>query len=174
MVTFAVDAEELTFDSHPSEDAHDDSDHEYSTEFREQFGSANTPIIEEKNFSYDVVGRLSRWEGGNGNPYENGQGIEKVEPEKITFWIFLRQFCHPSYDLTEVTIEDIDRTKLMHDRFLGDSQFNFNYTTLLIIASVIAAMGLANNGGASIIASMLVSPYVLFFQSFFLKQLPNL
>ncbi|OEU20832.1 DUF389-domain-containing protein [Fragilariopsis cylindrus CCMP1102] len=157
MVTFAVDAEELTFDSHPSEDAHDDSDHEYSTEFRAQFGSAKTPI-EQKSFSYDVVGRLSRWEGGNGNPYENGQGIEKVEPEKITFWIFLRQFCHPSYDLTEVTIEDIDRTKLMHDRFLGDSQFNFNYTTLLIIASVIAAMGLANNGSASIIASMLVSP----------------
>jgi hypothetical protein len=177
MVTFAVDAEGL-IDSHTSVG---DSDHRFSAEFREQFGSAtNTPI--EENFSYKVVGRLSRWEGGNRNPYENGQqdgtrgegGVEKVEPEKVTFGVFLRQFCSPSYDLTEVTIEDIDRTKLMHDRFLADSQFDFNYTTLLIIASVIAAMGLGSNGSASIIASMLVSPYVLFFHFFFLKQLPNL
>ncbi|MGK3749405.1 MAG: hypothetical protein ACI8RD_001700, partial [Bacillariaceae sp.] len=95
-------------------------------------------------------------------------------PEEVTFGQFVRLFCSPSYDLTEVTVEDIYRTKIMHDRFLGDSQFNFNYTILLIIASVITVVGLGSNRSAAIIASMLVSPYALFFHSFLLKQLPNL
>jgi len=140
------------------------SDNEQSAEFRAKFGSIKTPV--EKSFSYKVVGRLSRWEGGNTNPYMNSQkddgnddgNFETAEPEKVTVGEFLRQFFNPSYDLTEVTVEDIDRTKMMHDRFYGDSQFDFNYTTLLIIASVIAALGLGNNSSASIIASMLVSP----------------
>eukprot|EP00536_Pseudo-nitzschia_multiseries_P012047 jgi/Psemu1/244221/estExt_Genewise1.C_4400035 len=46
----------------------------------------------------------------------------------------------------------------MHDRFTGDAQFSFNYSTLLVIASVIAGVGLGSNSSASIIASMLVSP----------------
>ena len=71
------------------------SDNNISAEFREQFGSTNTL---EKSFSYKVVSRLSRQEGGNGNPYENGQqdsrrgegGVEKVEPEEVTFGQFVR------------------------------------------------------------------------------------
>ena len=121
----------------------------------------------EKAISYKVVGRLSRWEGGITSPYQDdghsgteGHFMMEEEPQKVSFIEFLRQFWKPSYDLTEVTIEDIERVKVMHDRFLNDAQFSFNYTTLLIIASVIAAMGLASNGGPSIIASMLVSPYV--------------
>jgi len=145
----------------------DDSDYDQSAEFRAKFGSSGTCLPPlEKSFSYKVVGRLSRWEGGNTNPYMNSENnsedgyVEEgeTEPEKVTFGEFLRQFFNPSYDLTEVTVEDIDRTKMMHDRFFGDSQFDFNYTTLLIIASVIAALGLGNDSSASIIASMLVSP----------------
>jgi len=155
------------------------SDNEQSAEFRAKFGSIKTPV--EKSFSYKVVGRLSRWEGGNTNPYMNSQkddgnddgNFETAEPEKVTVGEFLRQFFNPSYDLTEVTVEDIDRTKMMHDRFYGDSQFDFNYTTLLIIASVIAALGLGNNSSASIIASMLVSPYVSLLLFFFYKKLLN-
>ena len=70
-------------------------------------------------------------------------------PEEVTFGQFVRLFCSPSYDLTEVTVEDIYRTKIMHDRFLGDSQFNFNYTILLIIASVITVVGLGSNRSAA-------------------------
>jgi hypothetical protein len=145
------------------------SDQLQSAEFRGLYGSTDTYPTIEKSFSYKVVDRLSKWEGGKTNPYQNPQRggeegkVETVEPETVTFLDFLRQFFHPSYDLTEVSVEDIDRTKIMHDRFLGSSQFDFNYTTLLIIASVIAAMGLGSNSVASIIASMLVSPYVSFF-----------
>jgi len=143
----------------------EESDKEQSAEFRAKFGSTTRL---EKSFSYNVVGRLSRWEGGNTNPYMNSQkddgdgdengNVDTAEQKEVTVGDFLRQFFNPSYDLTEVTVEDIDRTKMMHDRFLSDSQFDFNYSTLLIIASVIAALGLGNDSGASVIASMLVSP----------------
>ena len=165
----------VTFDSDPDvllggSGSDDISDHHASSEFNAKFGKpAESPATEDKNFGYKVVGRLSRWEGGNSTPYQQGKleagadaNLEDVEPEKITFREFVKQFFKPSYDLTEVTIEDIERVKLMHDRFIGDAQFNFNYSTLLLIASVIAAVGLGSDSTASVIASMLVSPYVLF------------
>ena len=46
----------------------------------------------------------------------------------------------------------------MHTRFLEGSQFTFNYNVLLIIASIIAAVGMGSNSTATIIASILVSP----------------
>lgn len=138
-----------------------DEDDVLSAEFNRKYGR---PTLE-KDFSYKVVGRLSRWEGGGVSPYSvqgfAGGSKEKEEEEEVKkisiiglFW----QYVNPSYDLTEVTIEDVERVKMMHDRFLGESSFNFNYTTLLIIASVIAAVGLGMNSTASIIASMLISP----------------
>eukprot|EP00537_Pseudo-nitzschia_pungens_P010008 CAMPEP_0172390996 /NCGR_PEP_ID=MMETSP1061-20121228/7519_1 /TAXON_ID=37318 /ORGANISM="Pseudo-nitzschia pungens, Strain cf. pungens" /LENGTH=422 /DNA_ID=CAMNT_0013121517 /DNA_START=35 /DNA_END=1303 /DNA_ORIENTATION=- len=126
-----------------------------SAEFDAKYGRPK-----ENDYGYQVVGRLSRWEGGNATPYhETDAGRASYrEPEKITIWKFLKQFFKPEYDLTEVTVEDIERVKLMHDRFMGDTHFNFNYSTLLVIASVIAGVGLGSNSSASIIASMLVSP----------------
>lgn len=46
----------------------------------------------------------------------------------------------------------------MHARFMEGAVFSFNYNTLILVASVMAALGLASNGSATIIASMLVSP----------------
>ena len=157
----------LTGSGNPDDDS---SDHlNLSSEFNAKYGRPVRRPSLEKDFSYKVVGRLSRWEGGNSTPYQQGKletgpngKLEDDEPEKVTFTEFLKQFLKPSYDLTEVTIEDIERVKLMHDRFMGDAQFSFNYSTLLVIASVIAGVGLGSNSTASIIASMLVSPYVLF------------
>jgi len=57
-----------------------------------------------------------------------------------------------------VTVEQIERVKLMHDKFMDGAVFNFNYNTLLLVASVIAGLGLISNSTATIIASMLVSP----------------
>lgn len=129
-----------------------------SAEFDQKFGR---PTLE-KEFSYKVVGRLSRWEGGGVSPYSANdlanESEEREEVEKMSFKELFWQLFRPSYDLTEVTIEDVERVKMMHDRFLGDCSMNFNYTTLLTIASVIAAVGLGMNSTASIIASMLISP----------------
>lgn len=130
-----------------------------SNEFEERYGRPGLA----KTLSYKVVGRLSRWEGGNSTPYQGAKEQACANHTGPTCKEFsclelMKQFFSPTYDLTEVTIEDIQRVKMMHDRFLGDAQFNFNYVTLLIIASVIAGVGLGSNSVASIIASMLVSP----------------
>jgi uncharacterized membrane protein len=44
------------------------------------------------------------------------------------------------------------------DRFADGVEFSFNYNTLLLVASILAGLGLVSNSSATIIASMLVSP----------------
>jgi uncharacterized hydrophobic protein (TIGR00271 family) len=46
----------------------------------------------------------------------------------------------------------------VHDRFADAVEFSFNYNTLLLVASILAGLGLVSNSSATIIASMLVSP----------------
>jgi uncharacterized hydrophobic protein (TIGR00271 family) len=46
----------------------------------------------------------------------------------------------------------------VHNRFADAVEFSFNYNTLLLVASVLAGLGLVSNASATIIASMLVSP----------------
>jgi uncharacterized hydrophobic protein (TIGR00271 family) len=46
----------------------------------------------------------------------------------------------------------------VHDRFADGVEFSFNYNTLLLVASILAGLGLVSNSSATIIASMLVSP----------------
>ena len=48
-------------------------------------------------------------------------------------------------DVMEVTREEVQRVRLMHNRFLDGSIFSFNYNTLLVIASIIAALGLGSD-----------------------------
>ena len=59
---------------------------------------------------------------------------------------------------SEISTEQLERVKLMHDRFSDGAEFSFNYNTLLFVASILAGLGLVSNSSATIIASMLVSP----------------
>ena len=59
---------------------------------------------------------------------------------------------------SEVTREEIQRVRVIHNRVHEGSIFSFNYNALLLISSIIAALGLGSNSSAIIIASMLVSP----------------
>ena len=70
----------------------------------------------------------------------------------------LKKIIEKDDHFSEVTVEQIERVKLMHDKFMDGAVFNFNYNTLLLVASVIAGLGLVSNSTATIIASMLVSP----------------
>jgi uncharacterized hydrophobic protein (TIGR00271 family) len=58
----------------------------------------------------------------------------------------------------EVSMEQIERVRTMHAIFSDGSEFSFNYNTLLLVASILAGLGLASNSSTTIIASMLVSP----------------
>lgn len=67
----------------------------------------------------------------------------------------LKKIIERDDNFSEVTVEQIERVKLMHDKFMNGAVFNFNYNTLLLVASVIAGLGLISNSTATIIASML-------------------
>eukprot|EP00539_Tryblionella_compressa_P000844 CAMPEP_0178750534 /NCGR_PEP_ID=MMETSP0744-20121128/10050_1 /TAXON_ID=913974 /ORGANISM="Nitzschia punctata, Strain CCMP561" /LENGTH=449 /DNA_ID=CAMNT_0020404131 /DNA_START=260 /DNA_END=1609 /DNA_ORIENTATION=- len=54
--------------------------------------------------------------------------------------------------------KQIDRVRAMHNRFSEGAESNFNFNTLLLVASVLAGLGLISNSSTTIIASMLVSP----------------
>ena len=59
-----------------------------------------------------------------------------------------------------VTPEQVKRVRIMHDRFEDGAEFSFNYNVLLLVASILAGLGLASNSSTIIIASMLVSKEV--------------
>ena len=67
----------------------------------------------------------------------------------------LKKVLQKDLNTSEVTVEQIKRVKMMHDKFYEGTVFNFNYNTLLIVASVIAALGLVSDSTATVIASML-------------------
>ena len=58
----------------------------------------------------------------------------------------------------EVTPEELERVKFMHEKMEDGTTFSFNYNCLLFVASMLAGLGLISNSVATIIASMLVSP----------------
>lgn len=61
-------------------------------------------------------------------------------------------------DYIEVSPEQLARVKMMHGRMEEGATLSFNYNTLLLVASILAGLGLVSNSTATIIASMLVSP----------------
>ena len=61
-------------------------------------------------------------------------------------------------DFIQVTPEQVDRVRAMHQKMADGTRFTFNYNTLLLVASLLAGLGLISNSSTTIIASMLVSP----------------
>jgi uncharacterized hydrophobic protein (TIGR00271 family) len=70
----------------------------------------------------------------------------------------VRDIMRTSIAMRQVTLEQIERVRHMHDRFEEGARFSFNYNTLLLVASILAGLGLVSNSSTTIIASMLVSP----------------
>ena len=83
-----------------------------------------------------------------------GLTTSTTQYQKITMHD-LKKILQKDSSISEVTIEQIQRVKLMHDKFLNGTVFNFNYNTLLLVASVIAGLGLVSDSTATVIASML-------------------
>ena len=84
-------------------------------------------------------------------------GSDGARHGKITLHDLKKLIEHDD-QFSEVTVEQIERVKLMHDKMLEGAVFSFNYNTLLLVASVIAGLGLVSGSTATVIASMLVSP----------------
>lgn len=57
-----------------------------------------------------------------------------------------------------VTWEQLERIANMHDKLAAGVDMDFNYLTLLLVASVVAGLGLALDSSTTVISSMLLSP----------------
>ena len=57
-----------------------------------------------------------------------------------------------------VNQEQIDRIKTMHAKISDGVDFGFNYCNLLMVANIVAALGLATDSATTVISSMLLSP----------------
>lgn len=81
----------------------------------------------------------------------------KSEVEIIGTKHLIKIFFGGKEDIS-ITPEQLDRVRKMHKGIRQATRFCFNYNTLLLVASVLAALGLVSNSTATVIASMLVSP----------------
>ncbi|GAX20477.1 hypothetical protein FisN_22Hh045 [Fistulifera solaris] len=88
-----------------------------------------------------------------------------IEPVEETTGLIgnvkLRDFVKIFVDCTEIaelSAEQVKRIREMHEKIRYGFRMNFNYNVLLVVASILAGLGLVSNSNATVIASMLVSP----------------
>ncbi|KAI2494843.1 DUF389-containing protein [Fragilaria crotonensis] len=105
--------------------------------------------------------------GGRNIRHRNAVIVNVAQPEDVESTPEARSFVRASDivkifvgddEIAEVTMEQVQRVKMMHERMEEGVNFSFNFNTLLLIASILAGLGLVSNSSATIIASMLVSP----------------
>jgi len=70
----------------------------------------------------------------------------------------VKQIFKASSTTGTVTMEQLLRIKNMHEKIDAGIHFDFNYCWLLIVASVVAGLGLASDSSTTVISSMLLSP----------------
>lgn len=63
-----------------------------------------------------------------------------------------------SHTTATASNEQIQRIKMMHQKIDDGIKWNFNYSCLSMVASVVAALGLATDSSTTVISSMLLSP----------------
>jgi uncharacterized hydrophobic protein (TIGR00271 family) len=68
------------------------------------------------------------------------------------------EIMRASNRFTEVSMEQIERVRMIHEKLAEGCKFSFNYNTLLLTASILAGLGLVSDSSTTVIASMLVSP----------------
>lgn len=84
--------------------------------------------------------------------------IASTEVRPVGLQEVARALRRATLTMEGVTQEQINRVRKMHDTFAEGAEMNFNYNTLLLVASVLAGLGLAAGSTTTVIASMLVSP----------------
>lgn len=70
----------------------------------------------------------------------------------------VRQIFKASGTTGTVTMEQILRIKKMHNKISDGVNWDFNYSCLLMVASIVAGLGLATDSSTTVISSMLLSP----------------
>ncbi len=68
------------------------------------------------------------------------------------------QIFRPSVTTGRVSREQVIRIRKMHEKISEGVDFNFNYVTLLLIAIIVAGVGLTTDSSTTVVSSMLLSP----------------
>jgi len=68
------------------------------------------------------------------------------------------QIFRASVTTGRVSREQVIRIKKMHEKISDGVDFNFNYATLLLIAIIVAGVGLTTDSSTTVVSSMLLSP----------------
>ncbi|KAL7529681.1 hypothetical protein ACHAXR_003090 [Thalassiosira sp. AJA248-18] len=70
----------------------------------------------------------------------------------------VKQIFRGSTTKGAVSLEQLERIQKMHDKISDGVNWDFNYNCLLVVASVVAGLGLALDSSTTVISSMLLSP----------------
>jgi len=89
---------------------------------------------------------------------EEDPTLSKTKAEHIRAKHIVKIFLEDKDNFIEVSPEQLRRVRTMHKKIEDGASFSFNYNILLIVASILAGLGLVSNSSTNIIASMLVSP----------------
>ena len=81
-----------------------------------------------------------------------------LSTEKLTY-LFASPYTQRESNTTgAVSMEQIIRIKRMHHKISEGVDWDFNYSVLITVASIIAGIGLAIDSSTTVISSMLLSP----------------
>lgn len=83
--------------------------------------------------------------------------VSKAEVRRVQLKDLRGALGRSTMGMDFVTQEQIARVRQMHDLIADGAVSHFNYNTLLLVASVLAGLGLASGSTTTVIASMLVS-----------------
>ncbi|EED87642.1 predicted protein [Thalassiosira pseudonana CCMP1335] len=119
----------------------------------------NLSVLGASNTTTTIVDPSIHLEHSSERREVEGGELTTIRGRPVKFNDLLRVFEEDD-NFEAVTIEQIKRVKIMHDKFFDGAVMNFNYCTLLVVASVIAGLGLVTNSSATIIASMLVGAII--------------
>lgn len=70
----------------------------------------------------------------------------------------VKEIFRASTTVGSVSTNQIVRIKMMHNKISDGVTWDFNYSCLLTIASIVSGLGLASNSATTVVSSMLLSP----------------
>lgn len=106
---------------------------------------SNVTVSRKTGASFDTIERSDHTERTN-------QTARKINRNDV------KQIFRGSTTTGTVSIEQLTRIKRMHEKISDGVKWDFNYCCLLMVASVVAGLGLAMDSSTTVISSMLLSP----------------
>ena len=117
----------------------------------------NAPLPREKKKD-SAVSEITWGLGASTAATNRSTNAHEISPGRAIKTEDVQNIFRGSTTTCTVSFDQIDRIKRMHDKISSGVHMDFNYICLLVVASVVAALGLAVDSSTTVISSMLLSP----------------